>query len=324
MVNLAIADGILIIPQPHGDDVLFPLICTDVEVEIHEQVAITTVRNSFNNNSGDSTRAIYHFRLLATALVVGFAVWRDSSFQQYDLRAGDQGGPGGGAGDNADLSEFLGENPFNMRLEDVPPGVFMTRVRYVQMLPYDFGVIRMSYPLYCGDWLVNEIDTISINIQIDAQRFISDVEVATFIDECEINTPGYFHADVSLNLKGVRPEEDLELLVTFLQEDIGAWLYTHRSDMDTSGFFMLVVDPGIVREDEQVQKYFTFVIDKSGSMRGGKLEQAKRAGNSCLDRLIDRDYFNIMFFNHFVESLFEEMSVVNDGNLAEASVMSHL
>ncbi len=314
---IASADGILRIPQDYGDDVIFPLECVDVSVVIHEQVAITTVKNGFYNEQDDTARASYHFRLPPAASVTGFGVWEGDKFVEYGLRPGEQGGPGGGVGGNEDLAEFLGANPFSIPLE-APPGYFAVQIRYAQLLPYDFENVEMMYPLCCGDWIADEIDTVNIEVSIEAQRGILGVTSNTYSEEASINLFNDFMADVDLNLENVNPQEDWVLTVRFNQEDIGAWLYTHRTDLDEPGFFMLVIEPGIIQEEEQVEKYFTFVLDRSGSMSGEKIMQARSAILCCFDHLLPTDHFNLMTFSYNVDELAEEMIPATQENILRA------
>ena len=46
---------------------------------------------------------------------------------------------------------------------------------------------------------------------------------------------------------------------------------------------------------------FIFVIDKSGSMRGLKMQQAKEAAEYLLNSLSDNDFFNVIAFDSKVD-----------------------
>jgi len=317
--NLSHADGILRQPAQHGDDTIFPLERVEVLVEIHEQVAITTVENWFDNTTDNTIRATYHYKLPETASVVGFGVWRDGQLFEYELRPGEQGGPGGGAGDNEPLEEYLGSNPFSMAVDSIQAGIFKVQLRYVELLPYDFGVINLTYPLNTSNWLLDAIDTVSINVQLSAQRDISQIEMTTYIDDSDLNVENPHAANANFVAYNLRPDEDWSMDITFSQEDIGAWLYTHRSDQEEAGYFMLVIEPGIVDEEEQVQKFFTFVMDRSGSMSGTKMREAKEAARCCLERLIDSDYFNIIDFATDIRKMNEELIEASDQNLSDAN-----
>ena len=47
---------------------------------------------------------------------------------------------------------------------------------------------------------------------------------------------------------------------------------------------------------------FIFVIDKSGSMSGSKIQQAREAAENLLTSLTDSDFFNIVVFDSVVNS----------------------
>ncbi len=312
------ADGILRIPLANQHDELLPLTAVVVGIEIHDQVAITTVRNSFFYDGEDTVRAMYHYRLPPEASVTGFGVWRDEELIEYELRPGEQGGPGGGIGDNPDLREYLGTNPFSTPLDSIYPGVNMIYLRYVELLPYDFGSVQLDYPLNCGEFVVGPIDTILISVAIDAQRTIDDLEILTYEDLTEYNCPDDNHAIIVFRNYDVEPAEDWSFTIQYSQEDIGAWLFAHRSDPERSGYFILIIEPGLVDTGEAVTKYFTFVLDRSGSMFGSKIRQARQAVLDCLDHLLPRDFFNIIDFASDVRALDNEMLRANEGNLNAA------
>ncbi len=61
------SDGILRIPSEEDEDSLLHLITVDVQVEIFDQVAITTIRNRFDNQFDEIVNGMYHYRLPSTA-----------------------------------------------------------------------------------------------------------------------------------------------------------------------------------------------------------------------------------------------------------------
>lgn len=318
LTQTSLADGILRIPSENGDDSLMFLTTVDVQVEIFDQVAITTIRNRFENPYDAIVNGMYHYRLPNTASVAGFGYWRDGELVELVLRPGEQGGPGGGVGDNNALREFLGSNPFSAPLDSLFPGPFMIYLRYVQLLPYDFGEVSQSYPLFTGVFLADPIDTVSISVTVESRREIADLTLGSYEDLTEMEMADEFHAGLVLSAEDMTPEQDWTLNIQYIQEDIGAWLYTHRSDQERSGYFMLVIDPGIVDTGEVVSKYFTFVLDRSGSMGGNKIVQARQAVLNCFDHLLPHDFFNIIDFATDVQMYGREMLAADDENIAAA------
>ncbi len=312
------SDGILRIPGEQGDDFICPLECIDVNVEIYDQVAITTIRNTFTIEIDSTIDAAYHYRLPALASVTGFGVWKDSILVMFELQPGQQGGEGGGIPENDPIKDFLGSNPFTAPLDSIESGIYMVYLSYAELLPYDFGVVEYRYPLYTGDYLAAPVDTIRVSVNIYAQRAIDELQVISLAENTELDQPNDNEAAIVLSVDDLEAEEDWGFDITYNQEDIGAWLYAHRSDSARAGYFMLIIEPGIVDTGEVIPKYFTFVLDRSGSMGGNKIIQARQAVLNCLDNLIERDHFNIIDFASGVNLYSDEMLVADDENLENA------
>jgi len=59
----------------------------------------------------------------------------------------------------------------------------------------------------------------------------------------------------------------------------------------------------------RAQLAISLVIDRSGSMNGGKLDEAKRCALDLLSRLKDDDWVSVVIYDDQVEVLLETMSV---------------
>src|SRR5205807_1478631 len=66
--------------------------------------------------------------------------------------------------------------------------------------------------------------------------------------------------------------------------------------------------PQVKREDARPQpKTVVFVLDRSGSMSGKKIEQARNALKFVLDNLRDDDLFNIVVYDDRIETYKPEL-----------------
>ncbi len=315
----AFGNGVLRIPHQHRDDEYMPLKEIHVNIEIHDQIAITTIRDVFRISGENHVDATFHFRLPAAASVTGFGYWNGDEFVPYFLRPGEQGGPGGGAPDNADLRNYLSENPFSIFLDSIPPGSFAVQLQYAELLPYDFGVVSAKYPFNLGQFLFATIDSVSLEVSINSRRQMSEILCTGEQNQLtHIAMQGQYNATAELKINNLRPRADWQLNIRFNQEDIGGWLYTHRGDSSSAGYFMLVMEPGIVDPEEQVRKYFTFVFDRSGSMNGTKIVQARSAAITCLNRLIANDNFNVIDFATDVRLFRQNMIPASAANITSA------
>jgi len=313
------ANGILRVPHQFADDEFMNLKSIEATIEIHDQVAITTVEDVFMVTGDDRVDANFHFRLPPAASVTGFGYYRGDELIAYYLRPGEQGGPGGGSSGNNSLRNYLASNPFNIFISDIPPGPFKVRLEYAELLAYDFGVVSITYPFDLGDFLATSIDSASLEVIVNARRQLTEVTCSgEQSEQTHVEMPDQYSATGNMKIFNFRPRDDWQMSIRYNQEDIGGWLYTHRSDSTSPGYFMLVMEPGIVDPEEQVQKYFTFVFDRSGSMNGDKIVQARSAAIACINRIVDADRFNIIDFSTNVQSMYLNMVPGTAANRANA------
>jgi len=68
------------------------------------------------------------------------------------------------------------------------------------------------------------------------------------------------------------------------------------------GFVSLIIEPESNVDTEAIDKNFTLVIDRSGSMAGDKMVQARNAASFIVENLNEGDRFNIIVFDAVVDS----------------------
>ena len=89
---------------------------------------------------------------------------------------------------------------------------------------------------------------------------------------------------------------------------LGATVLSYRPTDGEDGYFLLLASPQVKPVDARpLPKTVVFVIDRSGSMAGKKLEQARNALQSVLNNLRDDDTFNIIAYDDRVEAFKPEL-----------------
>jgi len=83
-----------------------------------------------------------------------------------------------------------------------------------------------------------------------------------------------------------------------------ATVFTEQKDGASYAMLMLVPPTQHNNKTARVPRDITFIIDRSGSMAGASIAQAKSSLSAALSRLTTQDRFNIIQFNHTVRSLF--------------------
>ncbi len=297
----AFGEAIMIPQTPGYPSDLIPLRRIHADITIQDQVVLTTVDQKFDAwwNGGDID-VFYAYPVPEQASVTGFGRWIDGSVYYYPLVPEEQQQPGDNGGDNfPDIMEYLQPNPFFAPLQDLPNTFLDMRLEYAQLMAYDFGEYVFTYPLN-SPFLAGSIDSIIVDISITSQRTISGIIVENYDMEIlnqDDNSASLLFTDVT-----TIPDEDMVIRVMVDPGDTGMWVMPHCEDPDSNGHFLAVLEPGVVEPDHVFQKYFTFVLDVSGSMVGNKLEEAKEAAEYCVSHLDEDDYLNIITFAYSVSS----------------------
>jgi len=119
------------------------------------------------------------------------------------------------------------------------------------------------------------------------------------------------HASTSLTIA-----EGLEITYALDRQTGGAQLLTHTNGTDD--FFVYMLAPEVTEIVDTAPRQYVFVLDKSGSMSGLKIEQAKTAFNSMIATLLSQDLFNLVSFDNEISILWNEPHSASASNIAEA------
>jgi len=102
-------------------------------------------------------------------------------------------------------------------------------------------------------------------------------------------------------------------------KDVGASFLAQRPRTDQPGYFYLSLDPGARTTGSlTVSKDVIFVLDRSGSMAGQKISQAKDALTFCLNRLNKNDRFALLWFNSSIDKFTPHLQTVSDATRRNA------
>ena len=77
-------------------------------------------------------------------------------------------------------------------------------------------------------------------------------------------------------------DKDFQLFYATSDKDVGLTALTHRPVSTEPGYFTLLISPKVeMPKGYQVPRDMVFVLDTSGTMRGVKMEQARKALKYC-------------------------------------------
>jgi len=205
------------------------------------------------------------------------------------------------------LLEYMGRGLYRTSIFPIPPGADRKlTMRYTQLCKRDRELVEFSYPLGTQKFTARPIQRLSVNTTITTKEAIKSVYCPS--DDAHVERLGDHEARISLERRDLVPDHDFRLVYTLSEGAIGASVISFRSSSGDDGYFLLLASPEVKAPDSRaLPKTVIFVLDRSGSMAGKKIEQARKALKSVLNNLRDDDLFNIVVYDDRVESFQPEL-----------------
>lgn len=315
----ALADGMMF-PTPVAEKQPFSVTYHRVQVEIRDQACRTAVDQAFVNHSGRDLEGTYLFPLPEQAHISKFVMFengkpltgelltKEQAVKVYEEIVRKKRDPG--------LLEYVGRNTIRARVFPVPArGEKRFQVEYSELLKIDGGLIKYVYPLSTERFSAQPLNELTISVSVHSRVPIKSIYSPSH--EISVKRGDDHRATVSFEATKVRPATDFVLYIALSQEEVGLTLLSYR-EPGREGYWMLLASPKVPGPDEVVPKDVVFVLDRTGSMSGEKIEQAKGALRYCLNSLDERDRFDVIAFNESPESLGDRLMPANRENTKKA------
>ena len=288
-------------------------------IEIVEQVATTTLDISVTNASGARVEAEMIVPVPDGAALRGFQfqgnapeakaelLAKDDARRIYDSIVAQTRDPA--------LLEFIGFNVIRSSVFPVEArGTQKVRITYEHLLAADGD--RVDYVLPRSESIDYRVPW-NVSLRVRSKTPISTVYSPSHkldtLKRTENALTARLAADASLEPGPFRVSYLLQ------KREVSASLLAYPDPKIGGGYFLLLAGaPLKAPADAKVKREVTLVLDRSGSMSGEKLDQAKAAALQVVEGLEDGEAFNIFLFNEAVES-FAEAPVIKTAQTMKAA-----
>jgi uncharacterized protein YegL len=215
------------------------------------------------------------------------------------------------------LLEWLGGGMFQTSMFPVPAGAERkVNIRYTQLCRQEQGVTDFLFPLSTAKYSTHPVEKVSVNVAIESNEDLKSIYSPTHNVELKREKRRATVKYVSTNEV---PTGDFRLMFDVGRGKVSARVLSYRPNSKDDGFFLMLANPQIEDADtEKAAKTVVFVVDRSGSMSGEKINQAKSALKFVLSRLREGDLFNIIAYDDQVESFRPELQRFNEENKSKA------
>lgn len=334
----AVTEGLLLVLLPEAEASALPLEHTAVTAHLTGPVVEVRVEQTFGNPFDQPIEVTYLFPLPHRAAVTGFEMRLDGRIIRGCVQEREEGRrryeEARDQGRQASLLEQERPNLFTVSVANVLPGrQIQVLLSYQEHLPFDEGAYRFVFPMVVtpryiphlplsppsealGEGgAVPDADRITAPLQPPEERPGGDIELTLTLDAgvpieepcCPSHPVRVRRLDgrrVEVQLAGDRliPNKDFVLTYRPTGRSIRPALWLHRENADTGTFLLSVLPPRDLDPSQVHPKEMIFVFDRSGSMGGTPIVQARNALKSCLRGLNPPDTFHIIIFDDQVDT----------------------
>jgi Ca-activated chloride channel family protein len=312
----------IISPIPNPPPASYKISALDVSATLADQIARVQVSQTFENTGSVQMEVAFVFPLPYDGAIDQLTLLVDGKEYQAQLLSADDARRRYEeiVRKNRDpaLLEWLGAGMFQTSVFPIPPGAKRTvTLRYSQLCRHAEGLTDFLFPLSTAKYTSGPLDKLSVRLAIESRAPIKNVYSATH--PVKIERPDGTHAVVTYEATKVVPGEDFRLLFDTGEGSVGASVVSYRPKAGEDGYFLLLATPAIKADDAQpAAKTVVFVVDRSGSMTGEKIEQAKGALKFVLNNLREGDLFNIVAYDSEIQTFRPELQKYNDDTRAAA------
>ena len=214
-----------------------------VTVEIRDQIARTTIEESFVNHTNAVLEGQFHFPLPQDASISGFGMWigdrlveadiveKQRAREIYETILREKRDPG--------LLEWTGGNIFKARVYPIPAhSEKRIKIVYTQVLPLEGNSYRYSYALQSELLRQHPVRELNLTVTVSSAVKLAAISCPTH--------PARFQktehsARAEFSAQEYAPTRDFEVVVQVEDDKQGVVVIPHRRGDD--GYFLLLLSP---------------------------------------------------------------------------------
>ena len=314
-------------PAPEPSHATYKIESLEIDASLQDSVARVQVSQTFVNTSSRQIEASFVFPLPYDGAIDRLTLLVDGKEYAAELLTTEEARRRYEAivRQNKDpaLLEWVGRGMFQTSVFPIPPGAKRTvTLRFTQLCRKSHGLVDLLFPLQPAKYTAEPVGKLRIRVAIAAAAPLKTIYSATH--HLVIDRPDAQHAVVTHEQSEALPGEDFRLFVESGKQDVVASLISYKPEKDEEGYFLLLATPPVDAEKaDAAPKTVLLVVDRSGSMSGKKISQARGAAEFVLNNLRDGDLFNIVAYDSEIETFRPELQRFNDETRAAAMGFIH-
>ncbi len=291
-----------------------------IEAEIDNNYATTEITEKFVNPYDYAIDETFTFEIPEKAFISNFSltignntyyaeiVPKDVGEQKYQEAVVN--------GSDAGLVEAKGKNVFSYSVSLSAYQSIIVGLRYEQYIAKSLGGYEYLLPLTGGN-IDRSIKSVSFNIKLRSNLKVNSVDIANYNADTSVINKSPWETWVLFNANSFTPTKDFIMNYEIAAPPINGTMLNY--DDGTAEYFFHIFSPQLDELGGQIMdKDIIFVLDKSGSMQGEKINQLKVAFDEIINELHPNDRFNLIIFDSVIREYQTELIGASETNKNDA------
>lgn len=317
--------GSLIVKLPDGRNEPLTVGYHKVTVEIRDQIARTTIEESFVNHTIGRLEGVFHFPLPQDASISGFGMWigndlieadvveKQRAREIYETILREKRDPG--------LLEWTGGNLFKARVFPIEPrSEKRVKIVYTQVLPLRGGQYRYRYGLRSDLLQTKPLRELAIQVQVNSALPLKQLHCPTHTVRSQITAHS---GQLEFAAQEYTPTRDFEIVCDVSGNQSDVVVIPHQRGDD--GYLLVQVTPPthegkltreVVTDGAPLQ--LVLLCDTSASMDREKRKQQSEFVATVLSSLSEKDRFSLVAADVNPVWLSHEAQLATTENVAQA------
>ncbi|MDG6224330.1 MAG: VWA domain-containing protein [Candidatus Thermoplasmatota archaeon] len=270
-----------------------------IDVSIDEHYAVTNVFATFNNPSDSDRDTVFSVRIPRDSLLSNLSIEQEGvvHFARVATKEDASKEYENATESNRTASKVEGggsPDTFSVSLNVKAGSEVVVGLRFERMITRVLGNYSYSFDLFgIGGYTGFEI--CRGNIYVRSSSNITELDTSRSLPNMTEEWNGTNEAHLAFATSQL--SEGDRLYLSFREESRPGTGILRTYQDDTGGYFMHLFTPELEGLGSHLPKDIIFVLDRSGSMSGQKIEQMKDAFGEIVGQMLEGDDFNIVVFD---------------------------
>lgn len=292
----------------------------NINVEINNGYTVTEISATICNPYDENLDGTFNLMLPETAFVSNFSLTLDNKTYYAQVlekeEAEEKYSEAKSQGKTAGIVEARDMKQFSYTVNLKAYQTVVVTLRYEEFLEKKLGERKYNFAL--SSIYDEPISQFLLVVELNSEREITSLEKTGCSDQTTVEWIDTKHGTLSIKENDFFPSEDFSFQYKESALPVNGTLVSYYDEVNEQYYFFHIFSPQQEELGGSMPKDIVFVLDKSGSMSGEKINQLKDAFSEIVNQLPSDDKFTIIMFNADISVYNSELLTASQENINNA------